>query len=65
MSDDDLDNLSPNPFGIASDESDPINSVFSSPAEMRILVVESFSTMRRIIRRGRAFDTTYASQSAF
>jgi|TARA_R110000782_G_scaffold13823_21_gene40627 two-component system chemotaxis response regulator CheY len=50
MSDDDLDNLSPNPFGIASDESDPINSVFSSPAEMRILVVESFSTMRRIIR---------------
>lgn len=42
--------LSPNPFSSNHEELDPVMPVSCSPAEMRILVVESFSTMRRIIR---------------
>lgn len=49
MSDNDLHDLSPNPFSANYDEIDPVVSASCSPAEMRILVVESFSTMRRVI----------------
>lgn len=41
--------LSPNPFSDNNDQVDPVISRACTPADMRILVVESFSTMRRII----------------
>jgi two-component system chemotaxis response regulator CheY len=49
MSEDDLQDLSPNPFRADHEEIDPVVSASCSPAEMHILVVESFSSMRRII----------------
>ena len=50
MKDEDRKELSPNPFGDAYDEADPVASTSCSPDDMRILVVAGFSTMRRIIR---------------
>tara|TARA_R110001599_G_scaffold65662_6_gene185196 strand:+ start:9288 stop:9761 length:474 start_codon:yes stop_codon:yes gene_type:complete len=41
---------SPNPFGYNQESSDPASPTSGLRSEMRILVVEDFSTMRRIIR---------------
>jgi len=41
---------SPNPFNHSHDAQDPVSTHTFVRSEMRILVVEDFSTMRRIIR---------------
>lgn len=50
MSDDTDRLISPNPFRHNHESCDPISSASGLRGEMRILVVEDFSTMRRIIR---------------